>query len=74
MPTKTKICVKLTCLFIFCFQEENQRYALAHRCLDSLLKEGFDVDFECNDVEKKWMDVLLKMFAVSIIGKLLIFF
>ncbi|XP_015915090.2 WD repeat and HMG-box DNA-binding protein 1 isoform X1 [Parasteatoda tepidariorum] len=46
-------------------EEENQRYALAHRCLDSLLKEGYEVDSEFQSVEKKWMDALLKLFALA---------
>ncbi|GFS89434.1 WD repeat and HMG-box DNA-binding protein 1 [Nephila pilipes] len=48
-------------------EEENQRYALTQKCIETLLKEGFDLDSELNGNQKKRMDVLLKMFAVCII-------
>ncbi|KAG8199957.1 hypothetical protein JTE90_006203 [Oedothorax gibbosus] len=46
-------------------EEENQRYSLAHKSMESLLKEGFDIDSEFKSTEKKWMDILLKMFALA---------
>ncbi|XP_055935978.1 WD repeat and HMG-box DNA-binding protein 1-like [Argiope bruennichi] len=46
-------------------EEENQRYAIAHKCIEILLKEGFDLDSESNAIQKKRMDVLLKMFALA---------
>ncbi|GFX29404.1 WD repeat and HMG-box DNA-binding protein 1 [Trichonephila clavipes] len=46
-------------------EEENQRYALAEKCIDSLLKEGFDLDSELSTIQKKRMDILLKMFALA---------
>ncbi|CAL1269183.1 unnamed protein product [Larinioides sclopetarius] len=46
-------------------EEENQRHALAHKCIEILLKEGFDLDSESNAVQKKRMDILLKMFALA---------
>ena len=39
---------------------------MTYKRLEALMKEGFDVDSEYNTIEKKWMDVLLKMFAVSL--------
>ncbi|XP_054711424.1 WD repeat and HMG-box DNA-binding protein 1-like [Uloborus diversus] len=46
-------------------EEENRRYSLTHKCLENLLKEGYEVESEHKSVEKKWMDVLLKLFALA---------
>ncbi|GIY62968.1 WD repeat and HMG-box DNA-binding protein 1 [Caerostris darwini] len=46
-------------------EEENQRYSLACKRMELLIKEGFDLDFELNSIQKKHMDVLLKMFALA---------
>ncbi|KFM61807.1 WD repeat and HMG-box DNA-binding protein 1, partial [Stegodyphus mimosarum] len=46
-------------------EEENARCSLMHKSIQSLLKEGFDLDTEYRAVEKQWMDVLLKMFALA---------
>lgn len=40
---------------------------MTYKRLETLLKEGFDLDSEYSTVERKWMDILLKMFAVSIL-------
>lgn len=47
---------------------------MTYKRLEALLKEGFDLDSEYSTVERKWMDILLKMFAVSILIGALLFY
>lgn len=47
---------------------------MTHKRLEALIKEGFDLDSEHSTVEKKWMDILLKMFAVSLLIRSLLFY
>lgn len=47
---------------------------MTYKRLETLIKEGFDLDSEYNTVERKWMDILLKMFAVSISIRTLLFY
>lgn len=46
-------------------EEEHGRLSLLHRRIKSLLGSGFDLDSEMSNNERKWTDVLLKMFALA---------